>query len=90
MTKETWRIVWLKPARRELNKLDPKQRKLIEAYVDGLRELESPLIRAKRLTGDWSGCWRFEVGKYRLICEVFDDVLLIEILKVAKRDKVYD
>jgi mRNA-degrading endonuclease RelE of RelBE toxin-antitoxin system len=70
--------------------LDPSQHKLIEAYVDDLRELENPLVRAKRLSGDWAGCWRFEVGKYRHICEVFDEVLLIEMFKVAKRDRVYD
>jgi mRNA interferase RelE/StbE len=63
---------------------------VIEKYIDRLLELENPLVRAEQLTGDWSGCWRFEIGKYRLICEVFDEVLLVEIFKVAKRDKVYD
>ena len=42
------------------------------------------------MKGEWVGCYRFRVAKYRLLCEPFEDYLLIEVIRVGKRDSVYD
>jgi len=42
------------------------------------------------LLNNFSGKWRYRVGKYRIICNVKNNELIIEVLKIEKRDKVYD
>ena len=42
------------------------------------------------LRGRKKGLWRYRVNKYRIICRIQNDILTILVLKVAKRDVVYD
>ena len=41
------------------------------------------------LEGDLRTFWRYRVGDYRLVAEIFDDKILILIVNVDKRDSVY-
>ena len=90
LSKRKWKFVWLRPAEKQLNKLDLHQQKLIMDYTAKIAEHEDPFVFATEMTGQWSGCWRFRVQKYRLICEPVEDFLLIEVIKIGKRDRVYD
>ncbi len=49
---------------------------------------KNPLKFAKPLIDYREGEFRFRIGKYRLIFDVKDSA--IYILKIAKRDKIYD
>ena len=51
--------------------------------------LEDPTQTGAMLTGSLAGLWRYRVGKYRLTCELKKNVLVIEVITIAKRDKVY-
>ncbi|MEY4311124.1 MAG: hypothetical protein RLZ71_1050 [Actinomycetota bacterium] len=85
-----WKIVFLRRATKELQKLDPAIQGLITSYVSMLERHPDPLSLAKPMKGEWVGCYRFRVAKYRLLCEPFEDYLLIEVIRVGKRDSVYD
>ncbi len=39
---------------------------------------------------DYAGLWRYRVGKYRIICNIVEKRLVILVLRIAKRDEVYD
>lgn len=48
-----------------------------------------PREHGKAMTGDYSGFWRYRVGHYRVICSLYDDVLMIEVIRVGHRSDVY-
>ena len=36
------------------------------------------------------GYWRYRVDKFRIICKIEEDKLIILIVKIAKRDVIYE
>lgn len=65
----------------------PIQKRIIEKMRFYANQT-NPLKFAKRLVDYREGEYRFRVGEYRLTFDVKKDI--IYILKIAKRDKVYD
>lgn len=85
-----WRIEFTPKAFKQLAKLDKQTQREIAKYLDRVIESGDPTLFGKALVGDLSGFWRYRVGMYRLICELQKNRLVIEVIKVGKRDKVYD
>lgn len=84
-----WTIQIDKKARAELLKIDkPLRLKLVE-LIDSL-EYGNPRTKGKPLTGNKSGLWRYRVADYRVVCRIEDTALIIVLIKVAHRSKVYD
>jgi len=52
---------------------------------------QDPRSHGKPLTGKLQGYWRYEVGKYRLICDIQDNIckVLVVKVKVGHRREVY-
>ena len=50
---------------------------------------ENPRIKGKPLTGDLKGLWRYRVGDYRILAEIQDDKIVILILDIGHRSKIY-
>jgi mRNA interferase RelE/StbE len=42
----------------------------------------------KKLKGE-DNAWRIRVGDYRIIYSIFDDILIIEVIRVSHRKDVY-
>lgn len=74
-------------AAKQFNKLEKQAQRTIINYLDKIINAKSPYDFGKSLTGNLSGLWRYRVGKYRIICEIHDGKLLIEVITVDKRDK---
>ena len=51
--------------------------------------MEDPRSTGKALAGNLAGLWRYRVGDYRIVCDIEDEVLLILVIDVAHRSKVY-
>lgn len=83
------KFAYTKKSLKTFSKLDKSAQKRIIAFTNELESLENPRIKGKALKGELSEYWRYRVGDYRLVCEIFDDKMLILCLKVDKRDKVY-
>lgn len=86
----TWKIEFDPKARKEFKKISKDIQTDIRNFLrkkilnsSNPREFGKPLIHEK------SGLWRYRVGIYRLICNIEDDKLIIYVIRVAKRDKVY-
>ena len=84
-----WEVKYSRQAEKQLGRLDKSVRVIIEQFVDRLPDYPNPRDLGKALKGQFSGLWRYSVGDYRLICSIHDDVLVVEVVKLGHRSKVY-
>ena len=83
-----YRIEFTNPAHKEFTKLDALMKQRISDEIVGLGKNPRP-AGCKALRG-YSDTYRIRIGKFRVIYEVKDKVLLVLVLRVAKRDEVYN
>lgn len=77
-------------ALKELKKLDKNSKALIYSWIGkNLSGCVNPRTRGKGLISSHSGEWRYRVGNYRIIAQIFDDKVLILVIDTGKRDKIY-
>ena len=67
----------------------PTAKSIIAWIEDNLVGCENPRLHGKPLVGNHSGEWRYRVGDYRIIADIQDDRILILVLEVEHRSKVY-
>lgn len=84
-----WRIEIDKDAQRSMKKLDRQIAKRIVAKLREISRLEDPKSTGKGLTENESGLWRYRVGDYRIVVDIEDDVLVILVVDVNHRSRVY-
>jgi mRNA interferase RelE/StbE len=86
-----WKIEFDHNAAHEFKKLDKNSQSLISSYLKN-KVLKSahPKDLGKPLRHDFSGLWRFRVDKFRIVCSLEEHNLIILVLKIGKRDDVYD
>ena len=85
-----WAVELAESAADALDKLDATARNRIWRFLRGwLARTDDPRQRGKALTGNYAGLWRYRLGDYRLVCELQDARLVVLVVKVARRDKVY-
>lgn len=78
-------------AEREFSKLDHQTQKRIRNFLrNKLLQQEAPKNLGKPMTGEFSGCWRYRVGDYRIICEFQNDRMIIYALSIGHRKKIYE
>jgi len=76
-------------AAQQLAKLDKPIQKRIKKYLSEVAELENPRTRGKGLTSNLAGLWRYRVGDYRIVCRIVDDELVIIVVTIGHRNKIY-
>ena len=86
---QRWEVKYSRQAEKQLRKLDKSVRIVIEQFINRLPDYPNPRDIGKALTGQFSGLWRYSIGDYRLICSLHDNVLIIEVVKIGHRSKVY-
>ena len=86
-----WTIEFSETAKKQLKKLDPQTRQRILRYLeDRVQRLDNPRDLGKSLTGSALGdFWRYRVGDYRVIVEIRDNELVVIVVKIGPRDKIY-
>ena len=76
---------------KQLKKIDKHTSALIMGWIEkNLDGCEDPRIYGKGLTANRTGQWRYRIGNYRLICEIKDEEVLILVLEVGHRRKIYN
>jgi len=76
-----------KRASKQLKKLSPEVQERIQIKIDALA-LEPRPDGVKKLKGRENG-YRIRVGDYRILYDVYDDVLLITVVEIGHRSSVY-
>lgn len=85
-----FRVEYSKTALKQLKKMDRFDARLITSWIGkNLVGCEDPHTHGKGLTANCSGEWRYRVGNYRILCNIQDDVLVIEVFAVGHRSSVY-
>lgn len=80
-----FKIIWSESAARQLGKLD---RSVAKRILERVQALESdPLRSLRRLVG--VPYYRLRVGDFRVIVEVAQERLLILVLQVGHRSRIY-
>lgn len=86
-----WDIEFDRRAEKEFAKLaKPVQRQIMEYLIGRVLAAKDPRQFGKALKGTMTGLWRYRVDKYRIICRLEEDALIILVLRIAKRDTVYE
>jgi len=77
-------------ARKQFLKLDKFTQKQLQRYINrNLNGTDNPRQYGKALKGEYKGLWRYDVGKYRFICNIEDGILRILVVKIGHRRDVY-
>ena len=84
-----WRIKFTRQADKAIYKLDKSVAVRVFDALDEIASLENPRSRGKALTGNFAGLWRYRVGDYRILCDIQDEMLLILVIDVDHRSRVY-
>ena len=86
-----YKVILSEKARKALKKLDKQTSSLIVGWIEkNLEGCENPRIHGKGLTSNKSGQWRYRIGDYRLICDIQDKKIIIYVLEVGHRKRIYD
>ena len=74
-------------ARRDLTRLESPIQRRIAAAIDQLAL--NPRPSGVKKLADSENHWRIRVGDYRIIYQIFDEVLVIVIVTIGHRGDVY-
>ena len=86
-----YHVTYAKAAVRQLKKMDRFDARLIVSWIDkNLQGCTDPRARGKALAANRSGQWRYRVGKYRILCVIRDDELVVEVITIGHRRDVYE
>ena len=82
-----YEIRFKRSAAKELGKLPPKmQRKILQA-IEALAN--DPRPHGSRKLVNWEDFWRIRIGDYRVIYQIKDNQLLIQIIGIRHRKDAY-
>ena len=85
-----YKVIIEDKARKELKKMDQFQIKIILRWIrNNLEGTQNPRVHGKALTADYQGYWRYRVGNYRILAEIVDDQIIINVVKIGHRREVY-
>lgn len=83
-------LVFTERFKKEVSKLDNSERKLLKGWIlKHLVDCENPRAFGKPLIGNKNGYWRYRVGNYRIIVEIYDSEFIILALTYGHRSEVY-
>ena len=86
----TWQVKFSETATRQLKKLRKQtQRDILKYLKKRIETDDDPQRYGDPLRRSLSGLWKYRVGDYRLICEVQQEEIVVLVLAVGHRRKVY-
>ena len=82
----TYRLTFLRDAKKEWDKLAPPLRKQFQKKLS--ERLNGPRVAADRLHG-LPDCYKIKLRKagYRLVYRVFDDRIVVQVIAIGWRDR---
>lgn len=85
-----YKVIIRQKAEKQLNKLDDSIKLKIMRYIkQNLNNTDNPKKFGKALRYNLKGFWRYRVENYRIIAKIEKDKLVILIVQIDKRDKIY-
>ena len=85
-----WTIEYDENAARDLANLDRQSAKRIKKYLDERIATDEDLRRfGEELKSNLAGLRRYRVGDYRIIAEIQDEKIIVLIVRIGHRSKIY-
>ncbi|MEH2123109.1 type II toxin-antitoxin system RelE family toxin [Nostoc sp.] len=84
----SYQVEILKGALKQLKKLSPELQERIQVKIDDLA-IEPRPNGVKKLKGK-ENAYRIRLGEYRVIYDIFDYILVVNVVEVGHRSKVYN
>ena len=85
-----YKVIIREKAEKQLNKLDNSIKLKIMRYIkQNLFDTDNPKKFGKALRYNLKGFWRYRVENYRIIVKIEENELLILVVQIDKRDKIY-
>ena len=85
-----WTVRLSETALKRLEKINkPEQLRIRQFIKDTLANLDNPRTMGKALQGTLKGLWRYRVGNYRLVCQIYNNELIVMVLEVGHRKDIY-
>ena len=81
-----YQILIEKRARKSLLKITKHDQKRIITAIQLLKENQHP-TGSKKLVG--RDAWRIRIGNYRVIYEIYDEKLIVDIIDLGHRKDIY-
>jgi mRNA interferase RelE/StbE len=85
----SYKIEFTNSAKENFKKLDNSVKRAIIKYLERYNLCCNPRAFGKPLKYSLYGLWRYRVGNYRIIADIEDDKLIILILEIDHRGKIY-
>lgn len=85
-----YRVELADAARQQLAALDREWQLRLAKFLDSLEALEDPAVRFERLHNKLSGLWKHREGHVRMIAHIDRGRVRVLVLKIGRRDEVYD
>ena len=86
-----WTIEYDRRVLKDMKKLDKTvQRQILDFFDDRIAGSADPRDLGKSLKSSFSGLWRYRIGDYRAICRIEDEKLVVLVVRIAHRSKVYE
>jgi len=83
-------VEWTEPAKKLLDKLDNSIQTQILKFLRKEAFLIAPEKVGKPLRYSLAGLYRFHISGFRVIAKIKKDSLVVLIVDIAKRDKIYN
>lgn len=85
-----WKIEFAKSAKKELKAIDRQTQCNILNYLKTrIATDEDPRRFGDPLSKNLSGLWKYRVGNYRVICDIQDNILIVLVVRIGYRRRVY-
>lgn len=85
-----WQIEFEESAEKDLSKLDRRAQKDIWDFLQKrIATRENPRDFGEALRKNLTGLWKYRVGDYRILAEIQDQRLIVLIVRVGHRSRVY-
>lgn len=85
-----YRVLYMPQAQKQLKKMDRNQARIIIAWIrKNLEGTTNPRQFGKGLVGNRSGEWRYRIGNYRILANINESDIVIEIFSIGHRSIIY-
>lgn len=85
-----YRVLYMPQAQKQLKKMDRNQARIIVAWIrKNLEGTTNPRQFGKGLVGNRSGEWRYRIGNYRILANINESEIVIEIFSIGHRSIIY-
>lgn len=85
-----WTVKYLRSAKQGIKGITPSEQRKIKAKIEELAKCSDPASVGKKLKGkSFRDFYRVRVGDYRVIYRVENDELILVVIRIGHRSKIY-